>query len=364
MRRTKSGLPKHCGWNIDRENGTRRVRFRKGGFSAYLTGTPWSENFMRQYAAALDGVKAQAANIGAERTKPGTINALIVSYYKLVFPLLKPSTQAMRRNILERCRREHGDKPVGRLEHEHIASIIAAKAKTPEAANNLRKVVRHLLDHAVAIKMITVNPAVGIKKFRTVGEGVHTWTEQEVAQFEARHPIGSRAHLALALLLYTGQRRSDVVRMGWQHARGNEIAVRQEKTNTPLLIPIVPPLARGLEAVPRSNLTFLVTERGAAFSSAGFGNWFRERCNEASLRQCSAHGLRKLTATRLANEGCSEHEIMAITGHRSLSEVSRYTKARDQARLAKQAMSRMMRGAESEQKLSSMSTLLDKRRAK
>jgi integrase len=128
--------------------------------------------------------------------------------------------------------------------------------------------------------------------------------------------------------------------------------------------PIVPPLARALEAVPRSNLTFLLTERGAAFSSAGFGNWFRDRRDEANLGQYSAHGLRKLTATRLANEGCSEREIMAITGHSSLSEVPRCTKARDQARLAKQAMSTILRGAESEQKLSSITTLLDKRASK
>jgi hypothetical protein len=63
MRRNKSGLPKYCGWNIDREDGKRRVRFRQGGFSIYLTGTPWSEDFMRQYAAALDGLKAQTANM-------------------------------------------------------------------------------------------------------------------------------------------------------------------------------------------------------------------------------------------------------------------------------------------------------------
>ena len=62
------------------------MRFRKAGFSTYLTGTPWSEDFMRQYAAALDGVKAQAGNIGTERTKPGTINALIVdSSMQVVF---------------------------------------------------------------------------------------------------------------------------------------------------------------------------------------------------------------------------------------------------------------------------------------
>jgi integrase len=361
-RRNRSGLPEYCSWNYDR-HGKRRVRFRQGGFSTYLSGLPWSDDFMRQYAAALEGVKGQATNVGMERTKPGTINELIVSYYTLVFPLLKPSTRKMRRNILERFRRDHGDKPVARLEHSHVAGIIVAKGNTPEAANNLLKVLRHLLDHAVATGMIRSNPAAGVKKFRTEGDGFHTWTEDEVARFVVHHPIGSRAHLALALLLYTGQRRSDVVRMGWQHARGNKIAVRQEKTNTPLLIPIVPALADALEVVPRTNLTFLLTSGGAPFTPAGFGNYFRDCCDETGLSHCSAHGLRKLAATRLANAGCSEREIMAITGHRSLSEVSRYTKGADQARLSEQAVSKVMR-AEHEQHLSNLPTRLDKTTAK
>lgn len=217
----------------------------------------------------------------------------------------------------------------------------------------------HLLDHAVDIKMITVNPALGVKKFKTKDDGIHTWTEDEVARFTARHPVGSRAHLALALMLWTAQRRSDAVRMGWQHVRNGKIAVRQDKTDTPLLIPISGELAATLALVPRTNLTFLLTERGAPFTAAGFGNWFRERCDEAGLPQCSAHGLRKLAATRLAELGCSEREIMAITGHKSVSEVSRYTKAADQGRFAEQAMAKMMR-AEGEHSLSNLATRLDK----
>jgi hypothetical protein len=111
MRRPKSGLPKYCCWNTD-HHGKRRVRFRKGGFTNYLTGIPWSEHFMRQYAAALDGVKERAADIGAERTRAGTFDALAVSYYKFVFPRLKPSTRAMRRNIIERIRIAGGKFPV------------------------------------------------------------------------------------------------------------------------------------------------------------------------------------------------------------------------------------------------------------
>ncbi len=363
-RRNRSGLPEHCSWNYDR-HGKRRVRFRKRGFSTYLTGTPWSDDFMRQYAAALEGVKEHASEIGIERTAPGSINALVVSYYKLFFPRLKASTQAMRRNIIERFRAEHGNKPARMLKREHVEAIIAAKAKTPEAANNLLKVLRTLFDHAIAITMITSNPAADVAKFRTHSDGFHTWTETEVAKFETRHAMGSKARLALALLL-TGQRRSDVVRMGWQHLSGDAIAVKQDKTGARLLIPldIDPSLPQALALVPKTNLTFLTTKFGAPFTSAGFGNWFREKCDEAGLPQCSAHGLRKLVATRLANIGCSEEEIKAITGHKSSSEVARYTKARDQKRLAESAAGKLKRAmaisTDSEQVLSNLPTRLDK----
>jgi integrase len=141
---------------------------------------------------------------------------------------------------------------------------------------------------------------------------------------------------------------------------GDAITVRQEKTGTALMIPVHPELARSLASVPRTNLTFLITERGAPFTPAGFGNWFREQCNLAGLPQCSAHGLRKTAATRLSNAGCSDREIMAITGHKSVSEVSGYTKARDQVRLARQAMNLQL-GAERERDLSNQQTRLDKR---
>jgi integrase len=359
MLRTKSGLPKHCSWNTD-QHGKRRVRFRKGGFTTYLTGIPWSEDFMRQYGGALAGVKEQTGNIGAERTKPGSFNALCVSYYRSPeFRGLKPSTQAVRRNIIERFRNEHGDKPVARLGRAHMKEIIGAKAGTPEAANNLLKVLRVVLSYAVSIDMISSNAALGIKRYRTTGEGFHTWTEEEISQFEAQHPINRRAGLAFALLLYTAQRRGDVVRMGWQHVRGDSIAIRQQKTGEALVIPMHPALTLALKAVPRTNLTFLLTQAGKPFTAAGFGNWFREQCNLAGLPQCSAHGLRKVAATRLANAGASTDQIKAITGHRSISEVVRYTRAADQQRLARQALDIQLR-SEPEQKLSNQPTRLDK----
>jgi integrase len=371
MLRTKSGLPKHCSWNIDR-HGKRRVRLRKGAFSTYLTGTPWSEDFMRQLATALDGLKVQATEIGGSRTRAGSLDSLCVSYYRSPeFRGLKASTQAMRRNIIERFRaarapngaEAYGSKPIKLLKRSHISDIIGAKADTPEAANNLLKVLRVLLDYAVGQDMIDSNPAAGVKKYRSHGEGFHIWSEDEIARFEQRHEFGSRARLALALLLYTAQRRGDVVRMGWQHVTGDAVAVRQEKTDSPLLVPLHPELLRVLASVPRTNLTFLMTEKGAPFTSAGFGNWFRDRCNEAGLPQCAAHGLRKAATVRLANAGCSNEQIKAITGHRSDSALAPYKRGADQRRLSRQALKAQL-GAEGEQNLSNLPTRLDKTVAK
>ena len=144
--------------------------------------------------------------------------------------------------------------------------------------------------------------------------------------------------MALALLLYTGQRRDDVVRMGRQHIRDGAIHVRQQKTGIEMAIPIHATLQAAIAETPVDHLTLLITQTGKPFSAAGFGNWFRNRCDEAGLSHCSAHGLRKAAARRLAEAGCTMHEIAAITGHASLSEIQRYTRAVDQKRLAASAM--------------------------
>ena len=164
--------------------------------------------------------------------------------------------------------------------------------------------------------------AIDFRRGISRGEGFHSWDDNDVTNFETIHKPGSRGYLALSLLLYTGQRRSDVVCMGWQHLENDVISVVQDKTGAKLKIPVHPKLAVALGTMPRKNMTFLLTEAGAPFSAAGFGNWFRDRCNEAGLQHCSAHRLCKACATRLANAGCTPEQIKAITGHRTLSEVA------------------------------------------
>jgi integrase len=194
---------------------------------------------------------------------------------------------------------------------------------------------------AIDIKMREDDPTRDVRAIRVKSDGYHSWTEDEIALFAARHKIGSRARLALALLLYTGQRRSDVVRMGRQHIRDGVLDVRQIKTGTEMAIPVHPDLQAIITQSATGQMTFLATEFGKPFTAAGFGNWFREQCDAANLRHCSAHGLRKAAARRLAEAGCTPHEIAAITGHASLKEIVRYTEAVNRKRLAQSAMAKV-----------------------
>jgi integrase len=324
---------------VDR-HGRPRFYYRRDGFKqAPLPGLPWSPEFMAAYEAAMRGEGAPI-EIGASRTKPGTVSAAVITYYASVaFLSLAPGTRQMRRNILERFRAEHGDKRVALLQRNHIANMVAAKAATPAAAQTFLKVLRGLMQHCVDVGMRTDDPTAGVKSVKIRSDGIYTWSEDDIAAFEAEHPIGSRARLALALLLYTAQRRSDVVRMGRQHIRDGAVHVTQQKTAAVLAIPVHPDLARIIEATPSDHLTFLTAKKGAPFSPAGFGNLFRDWCREAGLPEaCSAHGLRKAACRRLAEAGCSASQIMSVSGHRSLPEVQRYCVAADQARMARSAM--------------------------
>jgi integrase len=359
MLRTKSGLPKFCSWNEDR-HGVRRVRFRRRGFTTYLHGTPWGEDFMRGYAAALDRVKAAGSNIGADRTKPGTVNALVADYlFSAVFQTGAAETVRGRRNILENFRASYGDLPLYRvagngqrillLTRTHVQKIVNDKAATPFAQRNFLNTLRAMFRWALKEGRLPDDPTLGVTREEVKTTGFKTWSEEEIARFEAAHPIGGKARLAFALLLYTGQRRGDIVNMGAQHIHNGMLTIDQGKTEggeeSHLEIPVHPKLRAIIDATPTVGVkTFLVTHFGKPYTAPGFGNWFRELCDKANCPDVSAHGLRKACARRLAEIGCTTHQIASITGHASLKEVERYTKAANRKRMAGEAMKKLTEG--------------------
>ncbi len=303
-----------------------------------LPGLPWSPSFMAEYEKAMAGPRTA---IGAGRIKPGSVAAVVAEYFdsQAFFGSKSAGTQRMRRGILERFRAPYGDRPFALLPPEWIEALL--DSKPPHAARSWLVTLRSLSQFALKRGYRRDDPTTNIKLASIKGDGFHTWTEEEIAQFEARHPIGTKPRLALALLLYTGQRRSDVVRMGRQHIRDGALTVKQQKTGATLAIPVHPHLQAVLDATPSEHLTFLTTATGKPYGGNALSEQFRNWCDAAGLpRRCKPHGLRKAACRRLAEHGCSANEIMAISGHATMKELVRYTKAADQARLARAAMAR------------------------
>jgi len=332
-------LPKYVQAFVDRDGRAYHYFRRRGSARVPLPGLPWSPEFMAAYQPALEGSKRSAGK------RRGSIAEVVASYVDGfgVRGELSPGTQAKRRRILQNYIRDFGHEPIASVTTDELTQMFAAMRKRG-AAEDLLKAIRSLMKWALAQGKIKTDPTVGIRMSRRKTDGYHTWTEDEIAQFEAHHPIGSKPRLALALLLYTAQRRGDVIKMGRQHVRDGVLHMKQRKTGAELAIPVHPDLREILEATPSEHLTFIVSALGKPFHPGAFSNWFGAACAAAGLpKGCSAHGLRKAACRRLAELGCTVHEIAAISGHVTLEEVQRYTKAADQARLARSAMAKVIK---------------------
>lgn len=321
------------------ENITRYYVRLPGKPKVRITGEPASEEFMAAYRAAIAGEKSALV----DSPKPTefaarTLGRAVLGYYtSTAFLKLGDSRKRSRRLILNKIVDSSGHEAIKDITKAVIQKGMDRRAATPAAANEFLKSVRGVMDYLVSIDELKENPAKLVKYNSIETEGFHIWTLEEVAQFVERHGFGSKAVLALALLLFTGQRRGDVIKMGPQHVKNGSIRFRRGKNGLEGTIPILDPLQYIIDATPIGHLTFLVTAFGKPFSSAGIGNWFRERCDEASLRHCSAHGLRKAGATIAADLGASDEQLMALFGWKSRRQVSTYTRGANQKKLAHEA---------------------------
>lgn len=329
---------------LDR-HGKRRWRFRKGGFSAELGTQYGSDEFVSRYEAALQGHRTRGL-IGAEKTVPGSVSALVASWYRSPeFLDLSDSTKRVYRGVVEKFREKHGGKPIAQLERRHVQAMLAEKAETPAAANNLRKRLIQLLDHAVSLDWRGDNPARATKPYRNSGTGFHSWDEKEIAKFFEVHKPGTLAHRAVTLMLYTGAARVDAVRLGPWNLRDGRIEYTRQKTarsgGIKVSIPVHADLAEVLATLP-DDRSFLATTNGKIRAAAGLGNAMRKWCNEAGLPACSSHGLRKACARRLAEAHATTHEIASVTGHRTLALVQLYTEAAGREGLANSAMEKLI----------------------
>lgn len=333
-------------------HGRVRYYYRRRGYPLAALPAPSAPNFMDEYMRAAG---AEMLPKPAPAPKAGTIPALIAAYLSSTdFLRNKASSQKVTKAILLRFEKRVGPRMVSEMQREHVMKIVAEMAATPAAANNMLKKVRALMGWAIVNGWRRDDPTLKIKKFK---EGTHhTWTDDELRQFESKWPLGTRQRTAYAMALYTGQRREDLATRTMRHynQKTGTIWVVQEKTGSELEIPVHPELAKALEAWNPRHLVLLASPSGRGTSVAGLGNFMAKAIGKAGLPdRCVLHGLRKAAARRLAEAGCSAHEIMAITGHKSLEEVERYCAAARQRMLGRGAIDKLIEN-ESRSKVSNL----------
>lgn len=322
-------------------HGRVRIYFRRDkGARIPLPGPIGSPEFKAAYAAALAGDLKPGKPRRASET-PGTIAALCAAYMRSAeFTSLRDTTKRGYLWRLEAIRVPHGHRSVAGMQRAGILAILAPYADRPGQYTNLLKMLRILIRHAIAIGWLDRDPSLGIKRPKA-GE-IRAWSEDEIERFEEQWPIGTRQRLAFALMLHTGQRRSDVHRMTWADVEGNAIRVVQQKTGARLVIALHSDLRAILQTTEREHVTILNTETGRPFTVAGFSNFMRDAIAAAGLPvDARPHGLRKAAGRRLAEAGCSANEIMAVLGHRTLAEAERYTRDANQTTLATAAVTRL-----------------------
>jgi integrase len=299
-------------------------------------GTP---EFDAEYQAALAGEITSKRKAAPSNS---TLAWLLARYRETTaWSELSPATRKARENIFVHVIESAG--------HEAYAKITAAiieagrERRKPHAARNFLDAMRGLFRWAKHAGHVKVDPTAGVSNPKTkTGDGFIAWTEEHMAAYEARWPLGTRQRVWLDVLAYTGLRRGDAVRIGRQHVRNGVATLKTEKSGfkTEVALPILPVLQQTLDVGPCGDLAFICGETGRPLTKESFGNMFKAACKAAGVPG-SAHGIRKIVATRLADAGATESELMAVFGWTDAKMATHYTRTANRKRLASQAMNKL-----------------------
>lgn len=331
----------------------RIIKGRK--ISAYLPGPFGSSEFRAAYEMAINDTGKDG-----NKSNPGTFNHVIEEMMRSRHwrEGLRESTRAAKRTRMDWIREKIGPFHVDDLQAHHVAKLMDMKGG-PAAANRLHKELSEIYAFAArTFGFKGVPPTKAVPREKNASEGFHTWSAEEVEQFREYHQSGTMARLAFELALGTGAARQDVARMGAANLRGGAIVYSRGKTGGRVELPLAKlhELAKELAQVGTSKTVFVTKSNGAPYNISGFGNWFRKCISDAGLSsECSMHGLRKHGATRLAERGATEWQIMAFLGHKSPHEARRYVAQANRVTLVSDALSLLP-----QQELSTLEGGLDK----
>lgn len=316
-------------WRVRVDHG-RRIRLR----AEY--GTP---EFWTEYREAIEG---RASPAKRNEPRAGSLAWLIARYRETAaWNGLSAATRRQRENIFKHVNASAGHQPLGKITRAAITAGRDKRAATPAQARNFLDAMRGLFRWAFKAGLVKADPSAGIDNPpRPRNEGFRPWVEADVEAYCARWPLGTRQRVWLDVLLYTGLRRGDAVQLGRQHVRDGIARLTTEKTGQVVTLPILPVLQATLDAGPTGDLAYIVGAAGKPMTKEGFGNEFKAACKAAGVPG-SAHGVRKIAATRAANAGATTAQLRAIFGWNNDAMPSLYTRGADRERLALDAMHKL-----------------------
>ena len=259
---------------------------------------------------------------------------------------LAEATRRQRLNIMKPVLAAIGDRPAASIRKKDV--VASRDKRTPTQGRNFLDAIRGMYEWGTEAELIPHDPTAGISyPKREKGPGFLPWTEDEIDRYYSCWPLGTRQRVWIDVLLYTGGRRGDAVLIGRQHVRNGIATFWTEKSGERIevTIPILPILQASLDAGPCGDLAFICGERGKPLTKESFGNMFKAACRAANINEGkkSAHGLRKVAATRAAENGATAHQLMAIFGWTDIKTAELYTKAANRRRLSHEGISALVR---------------------
>jgi integrase len=302
-----------------------------------------SEAFWAEYNAALAGAPTKPKH------KASGSLAWLWGRYRAskAWQKLSPATRRARENIMAPVLRLSEDRPCAKIKRADI-ELTLTKMSTANQGRAFLDAMRGLFRWAVIAipDIIRDDPTSGVKNPKTAKtNGFPIWEEAEVDRYQARWPLGTKERVWLDALLYTGLRRGDAVLIGRQHVRDGFWSIKTEKSGKMVEVsnPMLPVLQTTLAAGPTGDLAFICGKHGNPLTKESFGNLFRDACDLAGVKGKSAHGLRKVAATRCAENGATTQQLMALFGWITQNQAELYTRTADRKRMARDAGMMMQR---------------------
>jgi len=341
-------LPKYCTEEADKR-GTCYIYFRRPGMKKVrLHGSPWSPDFMAQYADAMKAHAALSKSSPAATFTPlkhGTWKWLCESYLTASVEWLGKGTHNTRRCILrstydepvnrDRPDQLYGEVPVSKmLDPKAIRVLRDRKGSKGTAGNDRRKVIGYVFAWGGEAYpfIVTRNPVRDVARIKHESKNVMPWRSEHFRQFMEKFPSGSKERRAMALHLFTGARGCDVRQLGPQHIKNGRVVFTQQKTGGEVDIPLLEDLAAELAQAPKNDLAFILTEYGKTFSGKGYNNWINRKIREACITDRTSHGMRAGSATIAADGGADIDDLMSYFGWCSEAVARRYIEQADKKR--------------------------------